>query len=178
MPSRSCNSRLCRCESQLVYLYELSSMTYYNLISFLGIFAIAGFAWLCSGSRKDVNWRVVFWGVSLQLIFAFFIFVIPVGAKFFLFVNNIVVAVLDSATAGTKFVFGRLALPPGTVNEAGETSLGSFLAFQAFPTVIFFAALVSALYYLRIMPLIIRGFSYVFTTLMCIKRSGSTQCIQ
>jgi len=141
-------------------------MTYYNLISFLGIFVIAGFAWLCSGSRKDVNWRVVFWGVSLQLIFALFIFVIPVGAKFFLFVNNIVVAVLDSATAGTKFVFGRLALPPGTVNEAGETSLGSFLAFQAFPTVIFFAALVSALYYLRIMPLIIRGFSYVFTKLM------------
>ena len=166
MPSRSCNSRLCRCESQLVYLYELSSMTYYNLISFLGIFVIAGFAWLCSGSRKDVNWRVVFWGVSLQLVFALFIFVIPVGAKFFLFVNNIVVAVLDSATAGTKFVFGRLALPPGTVNEAGETSLGSFLAFQAFPTVIFFAALVSALYYLRIMPLIIRGFSYVFTKLM------------
>jgi CNT family concentrative nucleoside transporter len=85
----------------------------YNLISFVGIFVIAGFAWLCSKNRKIVNWRVIIWGISLQLIFAFFIFVLPVGSKFFLFVNDIVVTILNSATEGTKFVFGRLALPPG-----------------------------------------------------------------
>jgi CNT family concentrative nucleoside transporter len=51
-------------------------------------------------------------------------------------------------------------------NEAGETSLGSFLAFQALPTVIFFAALIGALYYLRVMPFFVRLFARVFTRLM------------
>jgi CNT family concentrative nucleoside transporter len=148
-------------------------MELYNLVSFVGIFIIAGFAWLCSNNRSVVNWHVILWGISLQLFFAFFIFVMPIGAKFFLFVNGIVITVLDSATAGTKFVFGRLALPPGTTSADGETSLGSFLAFQGLPTVIFFAALVSALYYLKIMPLIIRGFAYVFTKLMRISGAES-----
>ena len=148
-------------------------MELYNLVSFLGIFVLAGFAWLCSANRRVVNWRVILWGVALQFFFAFFIFVVPIGAKFFLLVNKVVVAVLDSATAGTKFLFGRLALPPGTANEAGETSLGYFLAFQALPTVVFFAAMVGALYYLKVMPLIIRGFSYVFTRLMRISGAES-----
>lgn len=148
-------------------------MESYNLISFLGIFVLAGFAWLCSSNRKFVNWRVVFWGIGLQLFFAFFIFVLPIGDKFFLFVNKIVVAVLDSATEGAKFLFGRLALAPGTTGEGGETSLGYFLAFQALPTIIFFASVVAALYYLKIMPLLIRGFSFVFTKLMRISGAES-----
>lgn len=145
----------------------------YNLVSFLGIFIIAGFAWVCSTNRRVVNWRVVFWGISLQLIFAFFIFVVPVGAQFFLVINKVVVVVLESATAGTRFVFGRLGLPPGATNEAGETSLGYFLAFQGLPTIIFFASLVAGLYYLKIMPLFIKGFAYVFTKLMRISGAES-----
>jgi CNT family concentrative nucleoside transporter len=148
-------------------------MELHNLVSLLGIFLLAGFAWLCSANRKVINWRVILWGIGLQFLFAFFIFVVPVGAKFFLLVNKIVLAILESATEGTKFLFGRLALPPGTINEQGETSLGHFLAFQALPTVIFFAALVGALYYLRIMPLLIRAFSYVFTRLMRISGAES-----
>lgn len=148
-------------------------MEFYNLVSFLGIFILVGFAWICSENRKVVNWRVIIWGISLQLLFAFFIFTIPVGAKVFLFVNKVVVAILDCATAGTKFLFGRLALPPGTTNEAGETSLGYFLAFQGLPTIVFFSALVGALYYLRVMPLVIRGFSYLFTKLMRISGAES-----
>ncbi|MCK4337598.1 MAG: nucleoside transporter, partial [Candidatus Aminicenantes bacterium] len=99
-------------------------------------------------------------------IFAFFIFVIPIGGQVFLFINKIVVSVLDTSKAGLEFLFGRLALSPGTVNADGETSLGYFLAFQGLPTIIFFAALVGGLYYLRVMPLIIRGFSFLFTKLM------------
>jgi CNT family concentrative nucleoside transporter len=148
-------------------------MEIYNLVSLAGIFVLAGFAWLCSSNKRVVNWRVIFWGISLQLLFALFIFMVPVGTRFFLFVNKIVVVVLDSATAGTKFLFGRLALAPGTTNEAGETSLGSMIAFQALPTIIFFAALVGALYYLKIMPLFIRGFAYVFTKLMRISGAES-----
>ena len=91
-----------------------------------------------------------------------------------MFINRIVLAVLDSATAGTKFVFGRLALGPGTIGSAGETSLGYFLAFQALPTIVFFAALVALLYYLGIMNKIIQFFSYIFTKLMRI--SGAESC--
>ena len=148
-------------------------MSTYNLVSFLGIFALAGFAWLCSSDRKIVNWRVLAWGIGLQALFAVFIFVVPAGGTVFLWVNKAVVAVLDSATAGTKFVFGRLALPPGTVNESGETSLGYFLAFQGLPTIIFFAALLSALYYLRVMPFVVRLFARIFTRLMKISGAES-----
>ncbi len=141
-------------------------MELYNLVSFIGIFAIAFFAWLCSSNRRVINWRVVLWGIGLQLIFAFFVFVIPIGGQVFLFINKIVVSLLDTSKAGLEFLFGRLALSPGTVNADGETSLGYFLAFQGLPTIIFFAALVGGLYYLRVMPLIIRGFSFLFTKLM------------
>ncbi|MDZ7270391.1 MAG: nucleoside transporter [candidate division KSB1 bacterium] len=141
-------------------------MTVYNLISFGGIFVLMGLAWLCSTERRRVNWRVVIWGTALQLLFALFIFRVPVGTKLFLLVNDLVVKVLDCATAGTKFLFGRLALPPGTADASGETSLGFFLAFQALPTIVFFAALMGALYYLGIMPWLVRAFASVFTRLM------------
>lgn len=143
-------------------------MELYNLVSFLGIFAIAFLAWLCSSNKRIINWRLVLWGIGIQLVFAFFIFVIPIGSKIFLFLNNIVVSVLDTSKAGLEFLFGRLALSPGTVNADGEASIGYILAIQGLPTIIFFAALVAALYYLKVMPLIIRGFSYVFTKFMSV----------
>jgi nucleoside permease NupC len=128
----------------------------YNLISFVGIFVLVGFAWLLSADRKNMNWRVIGWGIGLQLLVAVFIFVVPGGSKVFLFVNDVVVKVLDSASAGAKFVFGPLALAPGQTSETGEKSLGFILAFQAFPTIIFFSALIGILYYLGVMPLIVR----------------------
>ena len=148
-------------------------MSVYNLISFAGLFVLAGVAWLFSSDRKVVNWRVIGWGIGLQLLVALFIFVLPAGTKVFLWVNNAVAAVLETATAGPKFVFGSLALPPGAVNEAGETSLGYILAFQGLPTIIFFAALLGALYYLKIMPFFVRLFARVFTKLMRISGAES-----
>lgn len=148
-------------------------MDIYNLVSFAGILALTFFAWVCSENRRTVNWRVVFWGIGLQLFFAFFIFVVPVGSKFFLLVNNAVLQILDTANEGIRFLFGRLALPLGATNEYGETSLGNFLAFQGLPTIIFFAALVGVLYYLKVMPFIIRGFAFVFTKLMRISGAES-----
>ena len=148
-------------------------MDAYNLVSLAGIFILMGFAWLLSANRKVVNWRVVFWGIGLQFLFAFFIFVVPVGTRFFLFVNNVVVKILNTASAGTRFIFGRLALPPGTTNEACETSLGSFLAFQGLATIIFFAALIGALYYLGVMPFFVRLFARIFTRLMRVSGAES-----
>jgi CNT family concentrative nucleoside transporter len=149
------------------------NMDIYNLVSFTGIFILMGFAWLLSCNRKNMNWRIIFWGVALQMIIASFIFIVPAGAKVFFSVNNVVIKVLDSATAGAKFVFGPLALAPGQVNESGEKSLGFILAFQAFPTIIFFSALLAILYFFNVMPLVVRFFAYVFTKLMRVSGADS-----
>jgi CNT family concentrative nucleoside transporter len=141
-------------------------MTAYNLVSFAGIFVLAGIAWLFSSDRKTVNVRVLFWGIGLQLLVAFFIFVVPAGSQVFLWVNDAVTAVLGTSMAGVKFVFGRLAIPPGGVSEAGEPSLGYFLAFQGLPTIIFFAGLLGALYYLGVMPFFVRLFARIFSRSM------------
>jgi CNT family concentrative nucleoside transporter len=151
----------------------------YNLISFAGIFILMAFAGVLSTNRRVINWRVVIWGTLLQLIFAMFIFIVPAGSKIFLLINDAVVKVLDCATAGTRFLFGRLALPPGMKNEVevGEESIGFILAFQlafqALPTIIFFASLMAMLYYIGIMPRIIKIFSKVFTRFMRISGAES-----
>ncbi|NQS96871.1 MAG: nucleoside transporter [candidate division Zixibacteria bacterium] len=141
-------------------------MTILNLISFLGMAILVFTAWLLSSNRKIFNWRVVLWGIGLQMAFAGFIFIVPAGAKVFIFLNDIILAIIDAASEGAKFCFGVLALPPGT-----EGSLGFNLAFQAFPTIVFFAALVALLYYLRVMPFLIELFARIFTRWM--KLSGA-----
>lgn len=144
-----------------------------NFTSFLGIFLLMAFAWSISTDRRKINWRVVFWGTLLQLAFACFIFLVPAGSKIFLAVNEAVVKVLDSASAGTRFLFGRLAIPPGMKGEAGEESLGFILAFQALPAIVFFSSLMAALYYIGIMPRLIKLFSVAFTKLMRISGAES-----
>jgi CNT family concentrative nucleoside transporter len=144
-----------------------------NLISFGGIFILLGVAWLLSEHRRAVSWAVVLWGLVIQALVAVFIFLVPVGTKFFLLVNSLVVKVLESATAGTRFLFGRLALPPGATTEAGEKSLGFILAFQALPTIVFFSSLVAALYYVGVMSWLVRQFSRLFTRLMGVSGAES-----
>lgn len=138
----------------------------YNAVSLAGCFVLVGMAWLFSTERRRINGRVLFWGIALQLLTAYVLFRVPAGTAVFEGINHVVLRVLDSASAGSRFLFGRLALPPGTVNEAGEESLGFILAFQAFPTIVFFSSLMAVLYFLRIMPWIIKAFAAVFTRLM------------
>ncbi len=130
-------------------------------------------AWLFSENRRCINWRVVLWGTLLQLLLAFFIFVVPAGSKIFLIVNDAVVRLLDCSTAGTRFLFGRLALSPGAKNSSGEESLGFILAFQALPTIIFFASLMALLYRIGVMPRLIKIFSRTFSRLMRISGAES-----
>lgn len=148
-------------------------MDSYNLVSFAGIFVLIGVAWVLSADRRNMNWRVIGWGIALQLLVAVFIFVVPAGAHVFLVVNDAVVKVLDSAGAGARFVFGRLALGPGQVDENGVESIGFILAFQGFPTIIFFSALIAILYYVGIMPRLVKLFARVFTRLMRVSGAES-----
>lgn len=145
----------------------------YNIVSFAGVFALLGVAWILSASRRNMNWRVIGWGIALQMLVAVFIFVVPTGTRVFLAVNDIVVKILESAGKGAYFVFGRLALGPGQVGQSGEESIGFILAFQAFPTIIFFSALLAVLYYLGIMPQLIKLFARVFTRLMRVSGAES-----
>ncbi|MGA7828761.1 MAG: nucleoside transporter C-terminal domain-containing protein [Geobacteraceae bacterium] len=148
-------------------------MDRYNLISFCGIFLLAGFAWLLSADRRSVRWRLLGWGVGIQLLFASFIFLFPAGTSLFLAANDAIVRVLDAATAGSRFLFGRLAIPPGATGGTGETSLGFILAFQAFPTIVFFSALMAILYYYGIMQRIIRVFARFFSRFMGVSGAES-----
>mgnify|MGYP000495309908 CR=1 FL=1 len=139
-----------------------------RLTGLLGIAVLLILAWAFSKNRRVINWRVVGWGLGLQLLFALFVFVIPAGTKVFMFINKMVLAVLSSASAGTEFVFGALAKGPGT-----DGSLGYFFAFQAMPSIIFFAALIGLLYHLGVMQWVIKGFAWVFTKLMRISGAES-----
>jgi len=132
----------------------------------MGIFILMFFAWLLSTDRRRINWRVVSWGVLLQLLFALFIFIVPAGTSIFLFLNDVVIKVIGVAGEGARFIFGRLALSPGMKNEFGEESIGWIFAFQALPTIIFFASLMGVLYYTGFMPWLVGIFSRVFTRFM------------
>ncbi|KJR41057.1 NupC family nucleoside transporter [Candidatus Magnetoovum chiemensis] len=148
-------------------------MNIYNLISFSSIFVLIGFAWLFSTNRRNLNWRVIIWGILIQLVFALIVFVFPSGSKVFLFLNDLIVKIMDAASSGAKFIFGRLAVSPGSVSDSGEPSIGFILAFQAFPLLIFFSSLMSVLYFLTIMPRLIHLFARLFTKLMNISGAES-----
>lgn len=148
-------------------------MDIYNFISLLGIFLLIAFAYVFSTNRRQISWQVVIWGVGFQMLLALFLFIFPAGTKFFLFINDLVVRFMNCAFAGARFVFGRLAIPPGASGAAGESSLGFILAFQAFPTIIFFSALMSVLYFYNIIPRIIKAFAHLFTKLMNVSGAES-----
>jgi CNT family concentrative nucleoside transporter len=138
-------------------------MNLYNLWSLAGACGIIALAWGLSENRRAFPWRVVIAGFGLVLAFGFFLLMTPVGREVFRVVNDAVNGVLGAATAGSTFVFGRLALPPGATDADGQTSLGFILAFQALPSIIFFSALVGLLYYYNILPRLIRLFAWLFS---------------
>lgn len=145
----------------------------YNFISIAGMCAFMLTAWLLSSSRRTINWRVVVWGVTIQIIFAFLVFKFPVGIRFFEWLNSAVIKFISFSKSGIYFLFGPLAVAPRDTGPGGEASLGFILATQVLPTVIFFSALVSLLYHLRVMHFIISIFSRMFTTLMRISGAES-----
>lgn len=143
-------------------------MGVYNLISAFGVLFFIGFLFLFSTSRRRVSIRVIVWGMALQIAFAFFVFLLPAGTKLFLFLNDVTMKVIDSSFEGTRFLFGRLAVTPGE-----KESLGFILAFQALPSIIFFAALMELLYHVGIMERIIGLFARVFVKVMGISGAES-----
>lgn len=141
-----------------------------NLESLLrGLFGIAvilGIALLVSNNRRQVSWRTVAAGLSLQLVLAIFLLKgSAMGAwfaplewprLFFSWVSSFFVLVLNFTTAGASFVFGDLAKAQGT-----EGSMGFFFAFQVLPTIVFFGSLMAVLYHLGIMQRVVQGMAWL-----------------
>ncbi len=133
----------------------------YNLISLLGLVVLLVLAWAFSANRRKVQLRTVVMGVGIQLTFGILVFLIPAGAVVFMKLSDLVVKMLAAASEGIRFCFGPLAVPPGA-----DGSLGFILVIQGLLTIVFFAALMEVLYFLKIMPFVLKAFSRFFTWLM------------
>ena len=115
--------------------------------SFAGMALILLVAWLLSSNRKTISLRVTGAAFALQAGFAALVLITPWGRAVIGAMSSGVTSLLGYAQAGIDFLFGNLAKP----------ELGGFsFAISALPVIIFFAAIVSILYYLGIMQLIVR----------------------
>ncbi len=117
-----------------------------HLMSLLGIALILTIACLLSSDRKAIRLRVVGAAFALQAGFAALVLYVPWGNRVLQGIAGGVSALLSYAGKGTEFLFGALA----------SDKLGQNFAIQALPVIIFFAALISVLYYVGIMQLVIR----------------------
>jgi len=123
----------------------------------LGIAAILALACLFSTHRRAIQLRVVLWGVGLQFALALLILKTPFR-KLFQLASVGVNAMLSFAEAGSNFVFGPLGIKSGP--------FGVVFAFQVLPIVIFIASFFSILYYLGVMPVIVRAMAVVMQKIM------------
>ena len=114
-----------------------------HLQGLVGIFGVLAVGWLFSTARSRINWRVVLGGVALQFVLAYLLLRFePVVAVFDKAAAGFD-AVIGCADAGIVFVFGpNLASPSGP--------WGFIFAVRVLPVIIFFASLMSILYYLRV----------------------------
>jgi CNT family concentrative nucleoside transporter len=121
--------------------------------SALGLFGMIALAWLLSANKRRFNLRVVVGGILLQFLFAFVVLRTEPGRIVFEFIRDVFLALVGCASAGSRFVFGSSLM-------SQDFMLASF-AFQALPTIIFFSALMSVLYYFGVMQAVIRAMAVV-----------------
>ncbi len=131
-----------------------------NIISFLGIFGLCAIAWLFSEHRRIIPWRVIIWGIGLQLVLGFLVFQFPYTRAALAGFSSLLDSVFAAADTGARFVFGRNIVPlPG---EIPAVNLGYIFAFRALPTVIFFSGLMALLYNIGVIQVITNIFAKIF----------------
>jgi concentrative nucleoside transporter, CNT family len=128
----------------------------------LGILVLILISFLLSRNRKAISWRLVIVGLSAQIILAVCILYIPFMQMFFEFLGKIFIKVLDFSHDGSSFLLGSLL---------DTNTYGYIFIFQILPTIIFFSALTSILFYLGIIQKIV----YLLAWLMvkALKISGA-----
>lgn len=123
----------------------------------IGLIGIVLIAYAFSTDRKAISWRVVIIGLVFQFLLAIGVLQVPFIRAAFEFLSNLFVKVLDFTMAGSEFLLGDLVK---------EDKFGYIFAFQVLPTIIFFSALTSVLYFLGIIQKIVFALAWVMTKAM------------
>lgn len=132
----------------------------------LGMFVLILISYLLSANRKAINWRTVGFGLGAQLILAIGVLKISFVQSFFEWVGSLFIAVLDFTMEGTKFLFA--AFSTGEI----EAPLVTF-AISILPTVIFFSALTSVLFYLGVIQRVVKGLAWLLSKLLQVSGAES-----
>jgi len=133
--------------------------------SIAGLVVFAAFAWFVSENRKRINVKIVLIGIGLQLVVGFVLLKLPMFREFFLYLNRLVLSLEESTTAGTSFVFGYLGGGPLPFEEK-YPGAGFILAFRGMPLILLMSALSALLFYWKILPLVVRAFSWALQKTM------------
>src|SRR5215469_328017 len=136
-----------------------------SLQSALGVIAIIGLSFATSENRGAVNWRQAGIGLGVTVALALVMLKVPKAEVAFAAINNAVNAIATATRAGTAFVFGYVGGGPLPF-EVKEPTASFILGFQALPVVLVMSVLSSLLFYWRIMPPIVRGFSWALERTM------------
>jgi len=123
------------------------------LRTLLGIAVLTAILWLFSSNKKAINWWTVLKGLGLQFLLAVAVLKVPGFSWAFDKFSVAAVTVLDFTREGSEFLFGGLV--------TNTESYGYLFAFQVLPTIIFFSALTSLLYYFGILQKVVKGMAWV-----------------
>ena len=132
----------------------------------LGMFVLILISYLLSANRKAINWKTVIIGLGAQIILAIGVLKVPIIQGFFEWVGSLFIAVLDFTLEGTKFLFASFST--GEI----EAPLMTF-AISILPTVIFFSALTSVLFYLGIIQRVVKGLAWLLSKLLQVSGAES-----
>ncbi|MEM1319609.1 MAG: nucleoside transporter C-terminal domain-containing protein [Bacteroidota bacterium] len=124
----------------------------------LGIIVMLAVCYFFSSNRRAIDWRLVGAGMLLQIVLAIFILKVPYVSVFFDWIAKGFTEVLKFSEEGAKFMFGSLV-----TNLEG---FGYIFAFQVLPTIVFFSALSSVLYYFGILQKVVYGLAWLMNKTM------------
>ncbi|MBZ4664540.1 MAG: NupC/NupG family nucleoside transporter [Caloramator sp.] len=128
-----------------------------KLMSLIGVIVLLGTAFLLSENKKKVNWILVAKGLTIQIVFALIVLKWPTGQKIFDVLSRGVTKLLGFTSSGTSFLFGSLI---------DSNQFGVIFALQILPTIIFFSALMSVLYYLGVMQAVVSFLAKIMLKLL------------
>lgn len=129
------------------------------LRAIFGLSFLIGICYLASNNRKKIDWRLVFTGIFIQIVFAILVTKVPFVRSIFEVFANFFRIVTDFTNEGTNFLFSSFLT--GKV----EGPILNF-AFRILPTIVFFSALSSLLYYLGILQRIVFGLAWLMSKTM------------
>ena len=131
----------------------------------LGIAVILLGCWVVSENRKQINWRLILGAFFLQLILAFLFLSLEIFQTGLVSLNQIVLIIDQATVAGASMVFGYLGggALPFTEHFPGASFV---LAFRSLPIVMVMGAISSVLFYWKVLPAVIRGFSWALEKTM------------